>query len=145
MIELLIVFVVFGLVAMISLRSLGDTLRRDKAAKAANILGSDVEQAFAAAARQRLPVMIALNRANRTVSIIDRADTTKVYRRRSFRSTGDYGVDTLFANRDTIVIMPNGIATNPMDITLSDTSRGGLLYTKQVSISVGGMVRVNGR
>jgi prepilin-type N-terminal cleavage/methylation domain-containing protein len=145
MLELIIVFVVFGLVAMISIRSVGDTLRRDKAAKAANILGSDIEQAFAAAARQRMPVMIALNRYNRTVSFVDRADTTKVYRRRSFRKTADYGVDTLYANRDTIVIMPNGIATNPMNITLQITSRGGVLYTKQVSISTGGMVRVNGR
>ena len=82
--ELLIVFVVFGLVVMISIRSVGDTIRRERTAKAANILGQDIEQAFAVAARQRMPVIIALNRANKTVSIVDRASTTKVYRRRSF-------------------------------------------------------------
>jgi hypothetical protein len=114
-------------------------------AKAANILGQDIEQAFAVAARQRMPVIIALNRANKTVSIVDRASTTKVYRRRSFAKTADYGVDSLYANRDTIVIMPNGIATNPMDITLQIATRGGTYYTKLVSVSVGGMVRVNNR
>ena len=145
MIELLIVFVVFGLVVMMSIRSVGDTLRRDKAAKAASILGADVEQAFAIAARQRTPVMMAVDRANRTFSIIDRGATTKVYRRRSFSKTGDYGVDSLYANRDTIVIMPNGIATNSMDLTLRFTSTGGSIYTKKVSVTVGGMVRVNNR
>jgi len=145
MIELLIVFIVFGLVVMISIRSVGDTIRRDRASKAASILGADIEQAFAIAARQRTPVMMALNRSNKTFSIIDRASTTKVYRRRSFARTADYGVDSLYANRDTIVIMPNGIATNTMDITLRITTRGGAVYTKKVAVSVGGMVRVNNR
>ena len=145
MIELLIVFVVFGLVVMISIRSVGDTIRRDRASKAASILGSDIEQAFAIAARQRTPVMMVINRANKTFSIIDRGTTTQIYRRRSFAKTADYGVDSLYANQDTIVIMPNGIATNAMDITLRITSRGGVAYTKQVSASVGGMVRVNNR
>jgi Tfp pilus assembly protein FimT len=145
MIELLIVFIVFGLVVMISIRSVGDTIRRDRASKAASILGSDIEQAFAIAARQRTPVMLALNRANKTFSIVDRSSTTKVYRRRSFAKTADYGVDSLYANRDTIVIMPNGIATNTMDITLRITTRGGAVYTKKVAVSAGGMVRVNNR
>jgi len=145
MIELLIVFTVFGLVVMMSIRSVGDTLRRDKASKAASILGADVEQAFAIAARQRTPVMLASDRANRTFSIIDRGTTTIVYRRHSFRKSGDYGVDSLYANRDTVVIMPNGIATNSMDITLRFISTGGTVYTKKVAVSVGGMVRVNNR
>jgi Tfp pilus assembly protein FimT len=145
MIELLIVFIVFGLVVMISIRSVGDTIRRDRASKAASILGADIEQAFAIAARQRRPVMMALNRSNKTFSIIDRASTTKVYRRRSFARTADYGVDSLYANRDTIVIMPNGIATNTMDITLRITTRGGAVYTTKVAVSVGGMVLVNNR
>ena len=145
MIELLIVFVVFGLVVMMSIRSVGDTLRRDKASKAAYILGGDIEQAFAIAARQRMPVLMVIDRANKTFSIIDRGATTKIYRRRSFSKTGDYGVDSLYANRDTVVIMPNGIATNAWDLTLRFTSTGGTAYTKKVNASVGGMVRVNNR
>jgi prepilin-type N-terminal cleavage/methylation domain-containing protein len=145
MIELLVVFVVFGLVVMMSIRSVGDTLRRDKASKAASILGADIEQAFAIAARQRTPVLLVLDRANRKISIIDRGATTKIYRQRSFSRTGDYGVDSISANRDTIVIMPNGIATNAWDLTLRDSSTNGTVYTKKVSASVGGMVRINNR
>lgn len=145
--ELLIVFVVFGLVVMISIRSVGDTLRRDKTVKAAHLLGADIEQAFAVAARQRMPVYLILNESNRTLSVIDwdTLPAKKVYRRRSFAKTSEYGVDTLYANRDTIIIMPNGIATNTMDITLLISSRGGAPYTKKVSVSNGGMVLVNNR
>jgi prepilin-type N-terminal cleavage/methylation domain-containing protein len=145
MIELLVVFVVFGLVVMISIRSVGDTIRRDRAAKAANILGSDIEQAFAIAARQRLPVLMVLNESNKTFSIIDRAATTKVYRRRSFAKTADYGVDTLYAHRDTIVIMPNGLATDTLNLTMRIATRGGGTYSKSVRVSLAGMVRVNNR
>jgi hypothetical protein len=86
-----------------------------------------------------------LDRANRTFSIIDRGATTKIYRRRSFSKTSDYGVDSLYAYRDTIVIMPNGISTNALDLTLRFTSTAGTVYTKKLSASVGGMVRINNR
>ena len=143
--ELLVVFVVFGLVVMISIRSVGDTIRREKAAKAANILGSDIEQAFAIAARRRMPVMMVLNQSSKTFSIIDRGTTTKIYRQRSYAKTADYGVDSLYANRDTIYIMPNGLATNTWDLTLRITTRGGAAYTKKVNVSLAGMVKVNNR
>jgi Tfp pilus assembly protein FimT len=145
MIELLIVFIVLALVVKISIRSVGDTLRRDRASKAASILGSDIEQAFAIAARQRMPVLMVLDRANRKFSIIDRGTTTKIYRQRSFAKTAEYGVDTLYANRDTVVIMPNGLATNSWDLRLRISSSAGVAYTKSVSVSTGGMVRVNNR
>ncbi len=145
MIEMIVVFVVFGLVVMISIRSVGDTLRRDRVAKATDILGADIEQAFSIAARQRMPVMMVLNRSNKTFSIIDRASPTKIYRRRSFARTADFGVDTMYANRDTIFIMPNGLATSTLDLTLRIATRGGGTYTKSVSASLAGMVRVNNR
>ena len=145
MIEMIVVFVVFGLVVMISIRSVGDTLRRDRVAKATDILRADIEQAFSIAARQRLPVMMVLNRTNKTFSIIDRASTTKVYRRRSFAKTADFGVDTMYANRDTIFIMPNGLATDTLNLTLRIATRGGGTYTKSLRSSLAGMVRVNNR
>jgi type II secretory pathway pseudopilin PulG len=51
MIEMLVVFVVFGAVMMISVRIVGDTLRRDRVAKVAAIVGSDIEQAFSPSRR----------------------------------------------------------------------------------------------
>jgi hypothetical protein len=51
----------------------------------------------------------------------------------------------LYANRDTIYIMPNGLATNTWDLTLRITTRGGAAYTKKVNVSLAGMVKVNNR
>ena len=143
--ELLLVIVVLALTFMISIRSVGDTLRRDRVAKASAILGADIEQAFSIAARQRMPVMMVLNRSNKSFSIIDRANPTMIYRTRSFARTSAYAVDTLYANQDTIYIMPNGLATNALDLTLRVSTRGGGTYTKSVRASLAGMVRVNNR
>ena len=55
-IELLVAMAVFGAVAMISVRAVGDTLRRDRVTKVSAIIGTDIEQAFAIAARLREPV-----------------------------------------------------------------------------------------
>ena len=147
MIEILVVIIVFALIMKVSIRSIGDTIRRDRLAKATDILGADVEQAFSIAARQRMPVLMILDRTNRTFSIIDRVTTTKIYRRRSFAKTADYGLDSLFltANRDTIIIMPNGLATDTLNLTLRMFTRGGASYTKSVRASKAGMVRVNNR
>ena len=145
MLEMLVVFVVFGAVMMISVRNVGDTLRRDRVAKVAAIVGTDVEQAFSIAARQRLPVRILIDRADKKLTIVDRNEPTLIYKTRSFARTGEYAVDSLRSNRDTIDIMPNGLATDTMNLSLIILSRGGTPYAKSVRASIGGLVRVNNR
>ena len=145
MIEMLIVFVVFAAVAAISIRSVGDTLRRDRLSKTASILSADLEQAFAIAARLRLPVRMTIDSANRTITIADRANSALKYRSRSFTSTGDMSLDFLQTNRSTIDIMPNGLATDTLNLKLGIYSRNNTLYTKSVRVSLAGLVRVDNR
>ena len=145
MLEMLVVFVVFGAVMMISVRNVGDTLRRDRVAKVAAIVGTDVEQAFSIAARQRLPVRMLIDRTNKKLTIVDRNDATLIYKTRSFARTGEYAVDSLRSNRDTIDIMPNGLATDTMNLSLIILSRGGAAYSKSVRASKGGLVRLDSR
>jgi prepilin-type N-terminal cleavage/methylation domain-containing protein len=144
-IEMLIVFVVFGAVAMISIRSVGDTLRRDRVAKVSAILSADIEQAFATAARLREPVRMVVDRSNRRFYIQDRQVTPTIYKTRLLDATGNYDVDSLTTNRDTVDIMPNGLATDTLRITLIVKSKGGELYTKSVRASKGGLIRVDNR
>ena len=141
MIEMLVVFIVFGISAMIATRSVGDTLRRDRVSKASAVLSADIEQAFALAARQRSPIRIALNRANRTFVVIDRADTTVKYRTRNFK-TGEFSLDTIMRNRDSLDIMPNGLATDTLSLTLGIFTKGGALYTRTIRVTRGGLVRI---
>ena len=141
MIEMLVVFIVFGVSAMIATRSVGDTLRRDRLSKAMSVLSADIEQAFALAARQRTPIRIAMNDTARTFVLVDRADTTYKYRTRNFK-TGEFSVDTLMNNRDSLDVMPNGLATDTLSLTLGVWTTGGALYTKTIRVTRGGLVRV---
>ena len=145
MIEMLIVFVVFGAVMLVSVRRVGDTLRRDRVAKVAAIVGSDFEQAFAIAARQRLPVRMKFSRVNKTFQIVDRNTQTLVYKKRSFATSGEYGLDSIQSNHDYVDIMPNGLATDSTRLDLFIKTTGGAWYTKSVWASKGGLVTVGGR
>jgi prepilin-type N-terminal cleavage/methylation domain-containing protein len=145
MIEMLVVFVVFGAVMLVSVRRVGDTLRRDRTAKVAAIDGSDVEQAFAIAARQRVPVRMKFSRVNKTFQIVDRNTPTLIYKKRSFATSGEYGLDSIQSNHDNIDIMPNGLATDSLHLDLFVKTTGGAWYTKTVYASKGGLVKVAGR
>ncbi len=145
MIEMLVVFVVFGAVMLVSVRRVGDTLRRDRTAKVAAIVGSDVEQAFAIAARQRVPVRMKFSRVNKTFQIVDRNTPTLIYKKRSFATSGEYGLDSIQSNHDFIDIMPNSLATDSLHLDLFVKTTGGAWYTKTVYASKGGLVKVAGR
>ena len=145
MIEMLVVFVVFSAVMLVSVRRVGDTLRRDRVAKVAAIVGSDMEQAFAIAARQRVPVRMKFSRVNKTFQIVDRNTPTLIYKKRSFATDGEYGLDSIQSNHDNVDIMPNGLATDSTQLELFIKTTGGAWYRKTVWASKGGLVKVGGR
>ena len=142
-IEILIVFVVFSAVMAVSVPAVGDTLRRNRVAKVGAIISGDIEQAFGIAARQRLPVRIVIDRPNRQFRILDRNTPTIVYKSRSF-VTGEFNLDSLWTNRDTIDIMPNGLASDTLKLSLIVKTKGGV-YQKSVRASKGGLVRLDNR
>jgi type II secretory pathway pseudopilin PulG len=145
MIEMLVVFIVFGVSAMIAIRSVGDTLRRDRVAKAAAIMSTDLEQAFALAARQRIPVRLRMVDSVQLFTVRDRTDTTVRFRRRSYGSASEFGLDYMKSSRDSFDIMPNGLASDTINITIGVKSTGGTRYTKSIRATRGGLVRVGNR
>lgn len=146
MIEMLVVFVVVGAVMMISYRGMGDTIRRSRVAKASLLVGGDLEQAFATAARLRQPVRIVVDASKKKLRIQDRTSPTPtVYKMRALDSTSTFAVDSLVTSRDTVDIMPNGLATDSLKLTLIIKSLNGQLYTKSVWVSKAGLVKVAGQ
>ena len=145
LLELLITLSVFGAVALISVRGVGDTLRRERVSKVSAILATDIEQGFSIAARQRLPVRMLIDRTNNTFTIVDRNTPTLIYKTRSFARSGEYAVDSVASNRDTIDIMPNGLATDTLKLALIIRTTGGATYEKAVRVSKGGLVRLDNR
>lgn len=141
LIELLVVLALIGIVASIAIRSVGDTMRRDRVVKTTAILSTDLEQAFAIAGRQRAPMRLLIDSAKRTFSIASRADTTLKYRTRQF-VTGDMAVDYISSSRSTLDIMPSGLSTDTLKLRIGIYSKDGATYDRTVRMTRGGLVRV---
>jgi len=140
LVELLIVLALIGVVASIAIRSVGDTMRRDRVQKAVAILATDIEQAFALAGRQRTPMRLQFDSARRTFSVVERADTTLKYRTRQF-VTGDLALDYISVSRPTLDIMPTGLSADTLNLRLGIYSRNGSRYDRTLRMTRGGLVR----
>ena len=141
LIELLIVLVLVGIVSAISIRSVGDTMRRDRVQKAAAIISTDLEQAFALAGRQRAPMRLLFDSARRTFAVAERSDTTLKYRTRQL-ATGDLALDYISVNRTTLDVMPSGLSTDTLSLRLGIYSKNGTTYDRTIRMSRGGLVRI---
>ena len=140
-IELLIVVALAGIVASIAIRSVGDTIRRDRVQKAAAIVTTDLEMAFALAGRQRTPMRLLFDSARKTFAVAERADTTLKYRTRQFAS-GDLELDYISASRPTLDVMPSGLSTDTLNLRLGIFSRNGARYYRTIRMTRGGLVRI---
>jgi len=141
LVELLIVLALIGIVASIAIRSVGDTMRRDRVVKLTAVLSTDLEQAFALAARQRTPMRILIDSAKRTFSIASQGDTTLKYRTRQF-VTGDMAIDYISASRSTLDIMPSGLSADTLRLRIGIYSKNGTTYDRTIRMTRGGLVRV---
>ena len=141
LVELLIVMALMGIVAAISIRSVGDTIRRDRVQKATAIVSTDIEQAFALAARQRTPMRLLFDSARKKFAVAERNDTTLKYRTRQF-ATGDLALDYISVSSPTLDIMPSGLSADTLSLRLGIYSRNGRRYDRTVRMTRGGLVRI---
>lgn len=140
-VELLIVLALVGIVASIAIRSIGDTIRRDRVQKAAAIISTDLEQAFALAGRQRTPVRLLFDSARKTFAVAERADTTLKYRTRQF-ATGDLALDYLSVSRNNLDVLPSGLSADTLSLRLGIYSKNGTTYDRTIRMTRGGLVRI---
>ena len=135
------VFVLVGIVMAIAIRSVGDTIRRDRVNKAVAIVSADLEQAFAIAARQRTPVRLLFDSTKMTFAVAERADTTLKYRVRQFKN-GDLQLDYFSVNRTTLDILPSGLSADTLSLRMGIYSKNNALYDRTLRMTRGGMVRI---
>lgn len=139
-IEMLVVFIVFGASAAIAVRSVGATLRRDRVGKAAVMLSADLEQAFAIAGRQRSPIRIAIDSTAMTISLVDRANASRIYRKRTLKD-GEFSLDFIRSNSWALDVMPSGLATDTLRLSVGIYD-GGSPYSRTIRMTRGGLVRI---
>jgi Tfp pilus assembly protein FimT len=136
MFEMITVLVLIGILASISIGKMRDVMTQQRLYRASNIVQTNVEAAWALAVRNRRPIQISWNAANRQMRVTDRGATTTFLR--ASLGQDPYGLPpgSVTFSKDTLEVYPNGLANDTLLITLSSTGQ-----TKKVWVSHAGLVQ----
>lgn len=135
--ELLVVLTLAGLIALIAIPNISQGLNTMRSKSAATVLASDLQLAHSMAARQRRPVQIVIDTANRVVRIRDFTTPTRIYKERYFTVQSEHPVHSMTATSLLVTVFPNGLADGTLSVTVN---AGGERRT--VSMTRVGLVRV---
>jgi type IV fimbrial biogenesis protein FimT len=135
--ELLIVVVILGIAATMVGPAMSRIVRHQRVNRAAKIIVSDLENAFAVAARQREPVRIQADATTRSYQFVDRKTGTVLRIRAFYGDTSEYRLSSLVFNPTTFDVFPNGISSSAVTIDLANGD-----YSKRITASTAGFVRL---
>jgi type II secretion system protein H len=136
-IELLVVMMLVGIVAGTTIPRITTAMERGRLQRATSVVVADLRLAHSMAARRAAPVTLVVDTASRSIRVRNFSGTDTTYSRRMLGSGTEYGLQRLSADRTSITIYPNGIASNPIQLTLRAGGR-----TSRVSMTRAGQVRV---
>ncbi|MFL5611473.1 MAG: prepilin-type N-terminal cleavage/methylation domain-containing protein [Gemmatimonadaceae bacterium] len=138
LLEVLVVVVIIGVLAMIVGPATSRIVRHQRVNRAATVIAADLQNAFAVAARQRQPVRIQADAATRSYQFTDRKTGAVLRIRTFYGDTSEYRLSKLVFNPATIDVFPNGISSAKVDIDLANGD-----YSKKISASTAGFIRVS--
>jgi type II secretion system protein H len=136
-IELIAVVAILGIMATVVGPATSRIVRHNRVNRATTVIASDLQNAFAVAARQRQPVRILADNASRSYQFVDRATGAVLRIRTFYGDTSEYRLDKLQFQPTTIDVFPSGISSAPLQIDLANGD-----YSKQIKASTAGFVRV---
>jgi hypothetical protein len=113
-------------------------VRHNRVNRATMVITSDLQNAFAVAARQRQPVRIQADSANRSYQFIDRKTGAVLRIRTFYGDNSEYLLNTLVFNPSTIDVFPNGVSSAALTVKLANGD-----YSKQINASTAGFVRIS--
>jgi len=137
MIELLIVVSILGIMATLIGAAIPRMIRHNRVNRATTVIASDIQNAFAVAARQREPVRIEADNVGRSYQFADRKSGAVLRIRTFYGDASEYNLDTLTFTPATVDVFPSGVSSNPLSIHISIGD-----YSKQITASTAGFVRV---
>jgi prepilin-type N-terminal cleavage/methylation domain-containing protein len=135
--ELLIVVVILGVLATMTGPAMSRIVRHQRVNRAATVIASDMQNAFAVAARQREPVRIQADAATRSYQFVDRKTGTVLRIRTFYGDTSEYRLTSLVFSPTTLDVFPNGVSSAADTIDLANGD-----YAKRITVSTAGFVRV---
>ena len=135
--ELLIVVVILGIAATMMGPAMSRIVRHQRVNRASMIIVSDIQNAFAVAARQREPVRIQADAATRSYQFVDRSTGAVLRIRTFYGDTSEYRLTSLVFNPTVVDVFPSGISSTAVTIDLANGD-----YTKRITASTAGFIRV---
>src|SRR6266576_6119005 len=136
--ELLIVVVILGIAATMMGPAMSRIVRHQRVNRASMIIVSDLQNAFAVAARQRMPVRVQADAASRSYQFVDRKTGAVLRIRAFYGDISEYRLTTLVFNPTTLDVFPSGISSAPVTISLANGD-----YNKTITASTAGFIRVS--
>ena len=136
-IELIAVVAILGIMAAFAGPAFSRIVRHQRVNRAATVIASDLQNAFAVAARQRQPVRIQADANTRSYQFIDRKSGAVLRIRTFYGDTSEYRLSKLQFNPTTIDVFPSGISSAAIVIDLANGD-----YAKQITASTAGFIRI---
>lgn len=137
MIELIAVVAIVAIMATVAGPSMSRIVRHNRANRAAILIASDLQNAFAVAARQRQPVRIQADASTRSYQFIDRKTGAVLRIRTFYGDTSEYRLTSLVFTPATVDVFPSGISSAAITVALANGD-----YGRQITASTAGFVRV---
>jgi type II secretion system protein H len=137
-IELLVIVAILGIMATIAGPAMSRIVRHQRVNRATTLIASDLQNAFATAARSREPVRVQADNANRSYQFVDRKSGAVLKIRSFYGDTSEYKLSVLNFSPATLDVFPNGVSSAPLTIDLANGD-----YSKQITASTAGFVRVS--
>lgn len=137
MIEMLLVVVVMGLVAAISLGRTGGIISGFRVTRAAQAFSEELQSGFAIVGRNRKPVSFVWDASKMELRISDRNNV--VYRRRNFGASSEFKLTSsnITPSRATLEVYPPGLAADSLSVVISKNGKA-----RRVRMLRGGLVQV---
>lgn len=136
--ELLVVVAILGILATMTGPAISRIVRHQRVNRASTVIASDLQNAFAVAARQREPVRIQADETTRSYQFVDRKTGAVLRIRTFYGDTSEYRLTKLKFNPTTLDVFPNGISSAAVQIDLANGD-----YSKKITVSTAGFVRVS--
>jgi prepilin-type N-terminal cleavage/methylation domain-containing protein len=136
LIEILITVAILAILVAALAPVVSRQISHSRVNSAAQLIVSDLENALSLAARQRRPVRVTIDPAQRLVVIVDRG-TGQTISQRAYGPNTEYKLETLSSSPASIDILPQGVTTSAATLAVGIGS-----YSRQVTLTRAGLVRL---
>jgi prepilin-type N-terminal cleavage/methylation domain-containing protein len=137
-IEIIAVVAILGIMASVAGPAMSRIVRHNRVNRATTVITSDLQNAFAVAARQREPVRIQADATTRSYQFVDRKTGAVLRIRTFYGDTSEYRLNSLVFAPATVDVFPNGVSSAPLTVDLANGD-----YSKQITVSTAGFVRIS--